>query len=275
MENQSTNAISFDYAARLAKANKMVKYYTLGGVGVGAIPFPLVDIGALIALQLKMLHGLATLYNTPFKRELARSAVASLLSSAVPVHYASPVAISLARMIPIVGQGLAYATLPVFAGATSYAIGRVFIQHFESGGTFLTFDPEKVKTYYSEELSAGRQLAEEMNSEEVDKVTVQVKTTASAETEDNSPKAEAATETPSETNSADSQTTDSPVTTPLSEQPSAQNEEPSQSTVPQTKQAEATKPQDDDTSMPQTNGNVSVANDRQESTEETPLKKTT
>ena len=38
--------------------------------------------------------------------------------------------------------------MPVIAGA-AYAVGKVFIQHFASGGTFLTFDPEKVRAHYA------------------------------------------------------------------------------------------------------------------------------
>ena len=37
----------------------------------------------------------------------------------------------------------------VFAGASTFAVGKVFIEHFESGGTFLTFDPERVLEYYA------------------------------------------------------------------------------------------------------------------------------
>jgi len=32
-----------------------------------------------------------------------------------------------------------------FSGAYAWALGKVFIQHFQSGGTFLDFDAEKVK----------------------------------------------------------------------------------------------------------------------------------
>ena len=33
---------------------------------------------------------------------------------------------------------------------TTYAIGTVFYQHFAFGGTFLTFDAEKVKVFFME-----------------------------------------------------------------------------------------------------------------------------
>ena len=43
----------------------------------------------------------------------------------------------------------------VFAGASTYAVGKVFTEHFASGGTFLTFDPEKVRKYYEQEFAQG------------------------------------------------------------------------------------------------------------------------
>ena len=44
-------------------------------------------------------------------------------------------------------------------GATTYAVGKVFIEHFESGGTFLDFDPEKMRDHFQELYEEGKQLA--------------------------------------------------------------------------------------------------------------------
>ena len=42
----------------------------------------------------------------------------------------------------------------VAGAASTWAVGQVFTQHFETGGTFLTFDPERMKAHYAELLSA-------------------------------------------------------------------------------------------------------------------------
>ena len=39
-------------------------------------------------------------------------------------------------------------TNTAFGAASTYAVGQIFIQHFESGGTLLTFDPERVRAHY-------------------------------------------------------------------------------------------------------------------------------
>lgn len=148
---------------RSIQASKVVRNYSLGNIAMGAIPLPLVDLAGITAIQLKMLHSLSKLYDIPFSQELAKSAISSLLGSSLPMHFAGPASASLAKFIPFVGQGLAYATLPVFSGASTYAIGKVFIQHFESGGTFLTFDPEKVRTYFAEQMQEGQAIAKDMS----------------------------------------------------------------------------------------------------------------
>ena len=49
--------------------------------------------------------------------------------------------------------------MPILAGATTYAVGKVFTQHFATGGTFLNFDPETVREYYYEMFKEGQDLS--------------------------------------------------------------------------------------------------------------------
>ena len=47
----------------------------------------------------------------------------------------------------------------VVTSGTAYsmtlAIGSIFIQHLEAGGTLLTFNAEKIKNHYAEQLGEG------------------------------------------------------------------------------------------------------------------------
>jgi hypothetical protein len=61
--------------------------------------------------------------------------------------------------VPIIGQGAGAFSMAALCGGTTYAIGKVFIQHFESGGTFLTFDPKKVSEYFKSQFKVGSKLA--------------------------------------------------------------------------------------------------------------------
>jgi hypothetical protein len=56
----------------------------------------------------------------------------------------------------MIGGLLGILAVPAFAGATTYAIGKVFIRHFESGGTFLDFDPSKAKAYFQQQFKKAK-----------------------------------------------------------------------------------------------------------------------
>ena len=68
---------------------------------------------------------------------------------------------SVVKAIPLLGTLVGGVSWLALAGASTYAVGRVFVQHFESGGTFLTLDPEQVRAHYREEFERGEQLVRE------------------------------------------------------------------------------------------------------------------
>jgi uncharacterized protein (DUF697 family) len=146
-----------EQAERLATASNLNKKYVIASMGIGLIPLPFVDLVALTGVQLKMLHSLANLYDIPFSKELGKSITGSLVGGILPVSATRASAGSLAKLIPIGGTATGMITTSIFAGATTYAIGKVFIQHFESGGTFLTFDPNKVREHFQQEFEKGQE----------------------------------------------------------------------------------------------------------------------
>ncbi len=140
---------------RTEKAEKAVRNYMLCTLAVGVLPFPILDMAVLAGIQLKMLHRLANLYGHEFSSQLGRSLIASLLGGAIPVSFSSSAAQLLKNIVPL-GRVASIVTTSVFGGASTRAIGKVFIQHFESGGSFLTFDPEQVRKYYFEQFEKGK-----------------------------------------------------------------------------------------------------------------------
>ena len=60
----------------------LILRHALASAGMGLIPLPLVDLAAITGINLKMLKDLAEVYGVPFRPELARSAVASLVATA-------------------------------------------------------------------------------------------------------------------------------------------------------------------------------------------------
>jgi len=135
------------HITRISGAHRTVKKYMLGAMAVGVIPVPMLDLAVLTGLQLDMIHSISQRYEVPFSKELAKSIVSVLAGDAVLFTTATPVA-SLIKIVPVLGQLSGTISMITLGGATTYAIGKVFIQHFESGGTFLDFNLEKAKAHF-------------------------------------------------------------------------------------------------------------------------------
>ncbi len=142
-----------DTDKRLERAEDIVKAYMLAAAVIGLVPLPLVGAGAKAAIQLKMLHSLANLYGVEFSSELGQSLAASLLGGGIPVIVKGVIK----KLMPVYGWAVALISGPVLAGASTYAIGKVFIQNHESGETFLTFDPQAVRDYYAQQFEKGKE----------------------------------------------------------------------------------------------------------------------
>ncbi|MEO5330382.1 MAG: DUF697 domain-containing protein [Magnetococcus sp. YQC-5] len=140
--------------SKFQQANAMLKKYLQGSGAVGLLPFPLLDMVLLSGLQLKMLQSLAKIYEIPFSKEIGKSTLGSLVGGALPAQVGMGIMgiASAMKWIPAVGTAVGVASTSALAVATTYAVGKVFIQHFESGGTFLNFDPEKVRQYFAQEF---------------------------------------------------------------------------------------------------------------------------
>ncbi len=162
LETPEINAIE----PSLGESDRIIRRHVFSSMGVGLIPLPLVDLVALTGVQVHMVRKLADLYKTPYSRDRAKNIIASLLGSFTPTVAAPSIAISLTKMIPLLGQAFGTLTMPVLSGAATYAVGSVFVQHFASGGTFLTIDPEKVEAYYMEKFKEGENIAADMKTSE-------------------------------------------------------------------------------------------------------------
>lgn len=133
--------------SKVEQAEAIVNRYIGWSAGGAVIPFPVWDLAAVTAVQMKMISDLSALYEVPFTKTLGRASVAGLLGSLAPAA-ATPVAISLFKLVPVVGPIMAFASGPSFAAAATYGIGKVFTKHFEAGGTLLDFDVESMSGYF-------------------------------------------------------------------------------------------------------------------------------
>ena len=148
--------MTMESSARVAEANALVRKYMNWSFVGGIVPVPLADVAAVTGVQLKMLYELSKLYGVPFKAHLAKPIVASLMGSVGPSAAAGGVLALGIKTVPVIGTMLGLLTMPALSVAATYAVGRVFIAHFESGGTLLDFDPVKMRAHFRAEFEAAR-----------------------------------------------------------------------------------------------------------------------
>jgi uncharacterized protein (DUF697 family) len=139
-----------------AAAIHIVHEYMGWSTGAGLIPVPLLDLAAISLVELKMIHSLANLYGVPFSRGAAKSIIGALIGGGGTYVLAAPVA-SVVKMVPFVGSLVGMVTEPAIAAAATYALGKVFIQHFESGGTLLDFNIRTQRHQYEQHFAAAQQ----------------------------------------------------------------------------------------------------------------------
>lgn len=168
MEKENVEEIKRD--DKVEEAERIIRNHSLGSSGIGLIPLPLVDLVGVTGVQLNMLRKLAKIYGIPFMQDKVKNLVASLIGSVVPISISGSAA-SFIKAIPVVGQTIGVLTMPALAGATTYAVGKVFLMHFSSGGTFLDFNPDKVKSHYMDLLrEKGELVADAVEVETAEKV---------------------------------------------------------------------------------------------------------
>jgi uncharacterized protein (DUF697 family) len=151
-----------DHNEHSKHAETIIHNHVIWSMGAGLIPVLVADIFAVSALQLDMIRQLCRVYDVSFSETQGKAIVTSLTSAAL----ARMTAGSIIKLLPIGGSIIGGITVSAFAGASTYALGQVFKKHFESGGTFLDFDPARLKKLYKEQFEKGKKVAEQLRKDE-------------------------------------------------------------------------------------------------------------
>ncbi|NNE28528.1 MAG: DUF697 domain-containing protein [Saprospiraceae bacterium] len=137
-------------------ADTIIRNHVIWSMGAGMIPILIADIFAVSALQMDMIKQLCKAYDLDYQETQGKAIVTSLTSSTL----ARLGARSLVKLIPGLGI-LGGIPVAIFAGASTYALGEVFKRHFETGGTILDFDIDRVKKYYQEKFEKGKSVVKD------------------------------------------------------------------------------------------------------------------
>lgn len=146
----TTGSVEMTDERRDELASQLVDRLSLWSGAAGLVPIPIVDVAAVGGVQLLMLRRLSEIYGVPFSENRGKSIIASLAGSILPASTATTSAMavgSLVKALPGIGWAVGALTMPVFSAGATYVIGKVFIQHFASGGTLLDFNPPDYREF--------------------------------------------------------------------------------------------------------------------------------
>ena len=143
------------------EADSIIRNHMIWSMGAGLIPIPLVDFFAVSGIQLDMIRQMASLYEVEFKLTAGKAFIGTLTGTSIAKIGARAV-----KLIPGIGSILGGVTMAAISGGSTYAIGEVFKKHFETGGTFLDFDPGRLKKMYDEKFEKGKDLAKDLQKQQ-------------------------------------------------------------------------------------------------------------
>ena len=163
IDELETNLHTVASALRLSEAQNIVETNVIISMASGLIPVPLFDMISLTNIQFHMIQTLAEHYQIPADN-INKSLVTSLISGSLPVISILGLG-SLIKSIPGIGSLAGSGSVAIISGAIAYAVGQVFIRHFQQGGTLEDFNPGSAKEYFNEQFKAGKLIASDLIKE--------------------------------------------------------------------------------------------------------------
>lgn len=151
-----SNAAELTSAERQNEALHSIKNHAMTAMGVGILPVPGLDLIVLTGVQLSLLRKIGGLYGFTLSDETGKKLLSSVLGGYLPLLIAGPVG-SVLKFIPGVGVAAGVLAQSTLAGATTYAVGKLFLQHFESGGTFLDVKSKEMGQKLKQQVQEGKE----------------------------------------------------------------------------------------------------------------------
>jgi uncharacterized protein (DUF697 family) len=125
---------------------KIVHRYMAISAGAALIPVAGLDVAALAGIHVGLIKQLCEHYDVDFTEHTARNVLIGVAASIVPGMVGTILGRKILGMLPLTNALFGWALMSAGSAAFSYAIGRLFIEHFEGGGTLLSFDHKRLHT---------------------------------------------------------------------------------------------------------------------------------
>jgi uncharacterized protein (DUF697 family) len=107
-----------------------------------------------------MLQQISKIYDVDFNSERGKSLVSSLLASTIGINLGRMGA-SVLKVVPGIGTILGIGSQVILAGASTYAIGKIFQNHFQNNGDLFNFDVDSMISKFEDFMEKGKKVAED------------------------------------------------------------------------------------------------------------------
>jgi len=154
-KKEKQELVKIEKTKRRKDADKIIRNHILWAMGAGTFPIPVVDVIGVTAIQVDMLRQLCVLYEIDFHENQGKTLVSAIAGGSFARGTAS-----LIKAIPGIGSFFGGAAMSVMSGATTYALGQVFIGNFEDGVQLIDFNIGKGEEIFEEAYEKGKEYVE-------------------------------------------------------------------------------------------------------------------
>lgn len=148
-------------STKTEQASEIIQYHVMWSMGAGAVPLPILDMAAVTAVQLDMLKQLSRLYAVDYQESSGKHLITAIAGSTL-----ARIGASFVKSIPGIGSVIGGVSMVIMSGASTYAMGRVFTNHFETGGSLFDFDLGTARKKYEEEYEKGKDYATDLQKKD-------------------------------------------------------------------------------------------------------------
>lgn len=132
-----------DTSARTLRGMDIVARYTFLAAASTRLPYWWATSPSVTGVQLKMLAEVSDVYDVTFEQDLARPVIASIGGGLLNLLVSeNPITLAMKAWIvtvPVVGLPLRFGAGPAAVGAYTYVLGRAFVRHYDTGGSYHDF----------------------------------------------------------------------------------------------------------------------------------------
>ncbi len=130
----------------LQQAEKIIHKHVIWSVLAGSLPITLIDMAGVGLIQLDMLKQLCNLYKCDYNRNMGKAIVSAIIGAGLSKGLSA-----------LFGEvsAIERISFSMIAGASTYALGRIFISNFEEGVGLIDIDLKKGEELFTEEFEKG------------------------------------------------------------------------------------------------------------------------